>query len=177
LSVTPLDARGNAFEVKTTRGIYRSRSVLLAIGRRGTPRKLNVAGEELSKVVYKLSDAEQYRGQRVAVVGGGDSAIEAAVSLAEQPGTAVTIIHRGDAFVRCKPQNRERINELSRSGQIESLLGSAIATISDGMITVNQDSYALDIKNDAVIICAGGIVPSGFLKSIGIDIETKYGTA
>ena len=177
LSVTQLDARGNAFEVKTSRGIYRSRSVLLAIGRRGTPRKLNVAGEDLSKVVYKLSDAEQYRGQRVAVVGGGDSAIEAAVSLSEQPGTSVTIIHRGDAFVRCKPQNRERINELLASGQIESLLGSAIATISDGMMTVNQDSQALDIENDAVIICAGGIVPTDFLKSIGIDIETKYGTA
>jgi thioredoxin reductase (NADPH) len=176
-NISPLDQGVSGFKVTTAKGVYYARSVLLAIGRRGTPRKLNVAGEDLAKVVYKLTDAEQYRGQRVTVVGGGDSAIEAAVSLAEQPGTTVTIIHRGDAFVRCKPQNRERINELSAAGQIDALLGSAIATISDGMITVNQDSRALDIENDAVIICAGGIVPSGFLKSIGINIETKYGTA
>ena len=104
----------SGFVVKTTRGSYRCRSVLLAIGRRGTPRKLDVPGEELPKVVYRLVDPEQYRGQHVLVVGGGDSALEAAASIAEEPGTTVTLSYRGEAFGRAKPKNRLRVDAAVR---------------------------------------------------------------
>ena len=98
---------------------------MLAIGRRGTPRKLDVTGEDLPKVVYRLIDPEQYRGQRVLVVGGGDSALEAAASVAEAGGQ-VTLSYRGDAFTRAKPRNRDRIAAAERAGQLQLLLQSKV---------------------------------------------------
>jgi thioredoxin reductase (NADPH) len=88
----------------TSQGRYQARSVLLAIGRRGTPRKLGVPGEDASKVVYRLVDAEQYRGQAVLVVGGGDSALEAAMALAGQPGTHGDAVLPQRAFSRVKAE-------------------------------------------------------------------------
>src|SRR5438445_9729011 len=98
------------FAVKTQKGTYKASVVLLAIGRRGTPRKLNVPGEECSKVVYRLIDPEQYKGQRVLVVGGGDSALEAAASVAESGGTSVVLSYRGESFDRAKQRNRDRVD-------------------------------------------------------------------
>ncbi len=175
-SIRPLDQGGDGFEVTTAKGIYHARNILLAIGRRGSPRKLDVPGEDLPNVVYRLADTEQYRGQSVVVVGGGDSAIEAAVSLADVAGTTVTLSYRGSAFARCKPQNREAIRTLGGQGRISLLLNSAIESIAPKSIRISQGNEVFELKNDAVIICAGGIVPSGFLKTIGIEIETKYGT-
>jgi len=173
--VTPM--QGGGFEVLTTRGRYLTRSVLLAIGRRGTPRKLEVPGEELSKVVYRLIDPEQYRGQRVVVVGGGDSAVEAAVSIAEEKGTRVLLSYRGDAFSRLKPKNRDRLEALSVARRIDVRLKSTIKSIAPASVELQQDGQRSQIGNDAVIVCAGGILPTGFLKSIGIAVETKFGTA
>ena len=102
--------QGAGFVVKSSGASYQARSVLLAIGRRGTPRKLEVPGEEQSKVVYRLIDPEQYRGQHVVVVGGGDSALEAAASIAEEPGTSVTLSYRSEAFGRAKQKNRIRVD-------------------------------------------------------------------
>jgi thioredoxin reductase/Pyruvate/2-oxoacid:ferredoxin oxidoreductase delta subunit len=114
--------RGQDFEVKTTRRTYRARAVLLAVGRRGTPRRLDVEGEDLPKVVYRLVDPEQYRGRHVLVVGGGDSALEAAASLAEEAGTNVTLSHRSDSFSRAKKKNRERVDAAVSAGRLELLL-------------------------------------------------------
>jgi len=174
-TVTPLP--GGGFEVVTTRSRYLTRAVLLAIGRRGTPRKLDVPGEELPKVVYRLIDPEQYRGQRVAVVGGGDSAVEAAVSIAEEQGTKVVLSYRSDAFTRLKPKNRDKLEALAKAGRIDVRLKSTIKSIASSSIELQQDGKRSKIDNDAVIVCAGGILPTGFLKSIGIEIETKFGTA
>ena len=99
----------------SSRGVYRTRRILLAIGRRGTPRKLEVPGEDRTKVVYRVIDPEQYRERRVLVVGGGDSAIEAATTLAGEPGTSVSLSYRGKAFNRAKPGNRERLAKCRRS--------------------------------------------------------------
>jgi thioredoxin reductase len=112
-----IEPRGNGtFTVQTNKGAYTARSVLLAIGRRGTPRKLEVPGEETSKVVYRLVDAEQYRGLRVLVVGGGDSALEAAIALSDQEGTSVALSYRSSAFARVKAKNRNVLEERERAG-------------------------------------------------------------
>jgi thioredoxin reductase/NAD-dependent dihydropyrimidine dehydrogenase PreA subunit len=170
-------AEAGGFRVVSTRAQYRARAVLLAIGRRGTPRKLGVPGEEQSKVVYRLIDAEQYRGQRVLVVGGGDSALEAAASLADQPGTTVTLSYRSKAFSRAKPKNRARVDTAVSEGRIRLMLGTEVAAIGADRVRLTSAGQPVEIGNDAVIVCAGGILPTDFLKSIGIEIETKYGTA
>ncbi len=168
---------GGGFEVTTSRASYRTRNVLLAIGRRGTPRTLDVPGEEQQKVVYRLQDPQQYRGMRVAVVGGGDSAVEAALSLAEEADTEVLLTYRGDAFNRLKPKNREKIEAMAKSRRIHLLFKSVVTEIAPQSIRVQQEGRHFTIDNDAVIVCAGGILPTGFLKSIGIEVDTKYGTA
>jgi thioredoxin reductase (NADPH) len=168
---------GDTFEVRTTGNSYQTASVLLAIGRRGTPRKLNVEGEEQSKVVYRMIDPEQYRRQHVLVVGGGDSALEAATSIAQQPGAMVTLSHRGESFSRARVKNRELVDACQRTGRLRVLLESKVSRIGPDDVVIEQKGQRLRIRNDAVIVCAGGILPTAFLKSVGIEVETKYGTA
>jgi thioredoxin reductase/NAD-dependent dihydropyrimidine dehydrogenase PreA subunit len=165
------------FTVKTTRATYSTRTVLLAIGRRGTPRKLDVPGEDLPKVVYSLIDAEQYRGRKVLVVGGGDAALEAATSIAEQPGARVTLSYRSEAFSRVKEKNRQRVDQAAAGGRLQVLLKSQVKTITPDKVQLRHNERELELANDAVIICAGGVLPTPFLKKIGIQVETKYGTA
>lgn len=168
---------GDGFEVRTSKGSFRSRAVLLTIGRRGTPRKLGVEGEDLSKVVYRLIDPEQYRGKNVLVVGGGDSALEAAVSIAEQPNSRVTISYRSDAFSRAKEKNLKRVAEAHEQGRLQLLMSSNVSAIQPDSVELKQGEEIISIENDAVIISAGGVLPSPFLKQIGIEVETKYGKA
>ena len=165
------------FQVVTPKAKYDTRTVLLALGRRGTPRKLGVPGEEQSKVVYRLIDAEQYRGQHVLVVGGGDSALEAAVSLSEQPNTTVTISYRSEAFGRAKQENRDRVQRAAKSGKLKVLFKSNVKRIERDRVLIEQGERKHEIKNDAIIVSAGGILPTKFLQSIGIVVETKFGTA
>ena len=164
------------FLVKTQKTTYQASTVLLAIGRRGTPRKLGVPGEELPKVVYRLLDPEQYRGRSVLVVGGGDSALEAAASIAELPETKVALSYRGEAFDRAKAKNRERIAAATKSGRLELLMASKLQQIDDQSVVVDLRGKAVKFSNDAVIVSAGGILPTEFLKSAGIEVATKYGT-
>lgn len=164
------------FRVRTSRGEHLAASVLLAIGRRGTPRKLGVPGEELPKVVYRLIDPEQYRGQRVLIVGGGDSALEAAASIAEAGGT-VCLSYRGEAFGRAKARNRERVDRAASAGTLEVLLNSQLRRIEAASVTLDQRGALRRMGNDAVIINAGGELPDEFLRSIGVAVDTKYGTA
>ena len=175
--VEEIQKQGEGFVVRTSRASYETRAVLLAIGRRGTPRKLGVPGEELSKVVYRLIDPEQYRGRHVLVVGGGDSALEAATSIADEPDTTVTLSYRAEAFSRCKEKNRRKVQEAEASGRMKVLLQSQVKEITDKGVSLSHKDQQVDMPNDAVIVCAGGILPTGFLKSIGIDVETKFGTA
>ena len=168
---------GEGFVVKTSKQEYSARAVLLSIGRRGTPRKLDVPGEEQSKVVYRLIDAEQYRNQKVLVVGGGDSALEAALAVAAEPGTSVTLSYRSEAFARVKEKNRQRLAEAERAGRVQVLLKSNVKRIEADKVILDQEGKAVTVRNDAVIVSAGGVLPTPFLKEIGILVETKYGTA
>lgn len=166
------------FEITTSKGKYKTQKLLLCIGRRGTPRKLGVPGEELPKVVYQLIDPEQYLDQHVLVVGGGDSALEAALSIAEQSSSTVTLSYRSAAFSRAKPKNRQRIDEAEKNGVIKILYSSNVKEITnDSVIIATDNDELVSVKNDTVIISAGGILPTGFLKSLGIEVETKYGEA
>lgn len=174
--VSQVEANDKFIETVSAKGRYRSRTVLLAIGRRGTPRKLGVPGEDQPKVVYKLVDPAQYAGRHVLVVGGGDSALEAALALADTPGTSVTLSYRSEAFSRAKKKNRDRIDEYAAGKRISLLMKSQVREIGGDNVIIAHDDGEETLRNDAVLVCAGGILPTGFLKQIGIEIHTKYGT-
>jgi thioredoxin reductase (NADPH) len=172
-SIVPEDKH---FRIETSNGSFRAKTVLLAIGRRGTPRLLEVPGEDQSKVVYRLIDPEQYVGQNVLVVGGGDSALEAAGSIADEEGTTVTLSYRGEAFSRARAKNRDRVDAGVVSGRINVHLRSTVELIGSDKVILKTVNGLMDIPNDAVIVCAGGILPTQFLKDVGIEVETKFGT-
>ena len=157
------------FEVTTLAGgAHRARNVVLALGRRGTPRKLGVPGEELPKVMYRLIDAESYDGQKLLVVGGGDSAVEAAVGLARQPGNRVTLSYRRDKLVRIKKKNEDRLAPLLASGRIEPLFGSQVVGIEEDRVRLKVGAELREIENDYVFVFAGGEPPFEFLKQCGV---------
>jgi thioredoxin reductase (NADPH) len=156
------------FTVRTGNGELAARFVVLALGRRGTPRKLGAPGEERAKVMYQLADAASYEGQRVLVVGGGDSAVEAAVSLARQRGNTVTLSYRREKLVRIKKRNEERIAELVRSGRVRPLFGSEVAEIGEDRVRLRVAGQAVELPNDYVFVFAGGEPPFGFLRQIGL---------
>ncbi len=166
----------NGFEVILEKGKLKTRSVLLAIGRQGTPRKLEVEGEELSKVVYRLVDSRQYQNRHVLVVGGGDSALEAAYSISQEPGTVVSLSYRGETFTRAKKKNRENVISAAENGRLIIYYKSRVVKIMEHSIILEQDDHQTELKNDAVIVCIGGVLPTRFLQNIGIRYETKYGT-
>lgn len=156
------------FEVKTTAGIEKGQTVVLALGRRGTPRKLNVPGEELPKVMYKLIDAESYQGNHLLVVGGGDSAIEAAMGLARQKNNTVTLSYRKDKFFRIKTRNEERVSQMIYEKKLSVLFNSQVKTIFGKEVVLTCEGKEITLPNDYVFIFAGGEVPFDLLKRNGI---------
>ena len=175
--VANVETTSNGFTIKTNRGEYQTDKVLLTIGRRGTPRKLGVPGEDLPKVVYRLIDPEQYIDQKVMIVGGGDSALEAALAIADEKGSEVSLSYRSESFSRAKTKNRDRIEQYSKEGKIKLYLPSNITQIDESELTLDYQGENIKVANDVVIINAGGILPSGFLKQIGIQVDTKFGAA
>lgn len=171
-----IEPNDKGFLIQTTKNSYQARNVLLAIGRRGTPRKLNVPGEEQAKVVYRLIDAEQYKGMHVLVVGGGDSALEAAIAIAAEADTTVTLSYRAEAFSRVKEKNRKLLEEAAAEKKINVLLKSNVIKIDASNVTLDYDGESLEFPNDGVIVCAGGVLPTPFLKEIGVMVKTHYGT-
>lgn len=169
--------RSDGFTVTSTRATYQTRSILLAIGRRGTPRKLEVPGEDLTKVVYRLIDAGQYCGQHVLVVGGGDAALEAASSIAAETDAKITLSYRSEGFSRAKEKNRQRLDDLAAAGRLQVMMKSNVKLIQPDKVFIEQEGRMFQLRNDAVIVCAGGVLPTPFLKQMGVAVETKYGTA
>jgi thioredoxin reductase (NADPH) len=165
------------YRIETTQGTFDTACVLLAIGRRGTPRKLDVPGEGLPKVVYRLIEPGQYSGQRVLIVGGGDSAVEAALACSAQPGTTVTLAYRGEAFTRAKPANRQRVEAAAAAGRIDVRLRTEVGRIAADRVELITDGAASTLANDAVIVQAGGTLPTALLRELGVTVETKFGTA
>jgi thioredoxin reductase (NADPH) len=171
-----IQREAGGFLVKTNKGAYRTANILLAIGRRGTPRKLGAKGEEHPKVVYRLIEAEQYAGKKVLVVGGGDSALEAALAVSDQPGTTVHLAYRGKAFDRVKPKNRTRLDEAVADDRVHLLMETTVREITPDSVMLKHGDEEHRLENDAIIVCAGGELPTPMLKKIGIQVEAHYGT-
>ncbi|HET6162310.1 MAG TPA: NAD(P)-binding domain-containing protein, partial [Planctomycetota bacterium] len=168
--VEKVERAADGFEVATSRGLVRARTVVLALGRRGTPRKLEVPGEEQEKVAYRLIDATHYRGARCLVVGGGDSAVEAALALAGQPGNRVTISYRKEAFFRLKARNEKRIDEAMASGKVDVVFHSGVESIGTASVTLRiaDGGARREIENDFVFVLAGGTPPFPLLRAAGV---------
>jgi putative YpdA family bacillithiol system oxidoreductase len=164
---------GAIFRVETADGWYLSRRVVLAMGRRGTPRRLGVPGEDLDKVFYDIVEMEAFRGRRILVVGGGDSAVESALGLVNQPDTQVTLSYRGETFSRVKDRNREKIDRAIAEGKIQTLFNSVVREIREDVVVVDVDGGATILPNDNVFIRIGGEAPFTFLERLGIRIVQK----
>lgn len=175
--VTGIDGEDGRFVVATDRGPIPAVKVVLATGRRGTPRRLGVPGEELPKVAYGLVDPEQYDGQRVLVVGGGDSALEAAIQLAERSRADVALAYRGDAFGRCREANRARVEALRTAGRVQLLLGTQVAAIRDGAVELAAGGRTATLDNDFVLVSIGGELPLEFLAKAGVSVRRYHGEA
>jgi thioredoxin reductase/Pyruvate/2-oxoacid:ferredoxin oxidoreductase delta subunit len=165
------------FLARTPRGEYRSRALVLAQGRAGTPRKLGVKGEELPHVLYRLIEADHYTNKNILVVGGGDSAVEAAMGLAHQAGNKVTLSYRRTEFSRLKDRNAKRIAEHIASGKIEVLFNSIPTEFRVGSVLIEADGKIRELSNDCVWIFAGGTSPSDFLKAAGVAFGTSNSDA
>lgn len=163
------------FRVVTDHGEHAARRVVLAIGRRGTPRKLGVPGEELPKVAYALREPESYTGDRVLVVGGGDSAVEAAMALADQPGNEVTLSYRKSAFSRIKPGNLERIEAAVAAGAVRVVWNSEVSAIAPDAVELATPEGTEQLPNDQVFVFIGGELPIPFLEACGVAIDVKFG--
>ncbi len=177
VQVKSIEGQDGDFLVLADKGTLQARKVVLATGRSGTPRKLGVKGEQLSKVTYSLVEPEQYRGCKVLVVGGGDSAVEAAVAIAEETDAQVAISYRNPAFGRCREANRERIAKAISSGRIRALMSSQIAEIREDSVALTVAGKPVSIANDYVIACLGGELPLEFLNRCGVSIQRHFGSA
>lgn len=154
----------------------RGKTIALAVGRRGTPRKLECKGEELPHVVYRLQDAEQYRRRKVLVVGGGDSAVEAAVSLAQVAGTEVHLSYRGDSFYRVKKKNRADLEAEVEAQRITLHLETTVVEVGRDFVALEGKAGARRrLAIDDVIVNVGGVLPTAFLEAMGVKVETKRG--
>jgi thioredoxin reductase (NADPH) len=161
------------FTVVTTKNQYRSHAVILAIGKGGSPRKLGVKGEDLPKVMYRLIETDHYINKKILVVGGGDSAVEAAMGLAYQVGNNVTLSYRKEAFSRIKERNAQRIQECMRKGKVKVIFNSTPVEFKPNSVVLEVSGKLQEIPNDSVWIFAGGEPPTAFLKKIGVGLGMR----
>ncbi len=170
--VTNITGDEGDFVVETSKGTRRARMVVLAIGLRGTPRKIGCSGESTTKVTYNLVDPDQYQGRKVLVVGGGDSAVEAAIQLAEETDAEVAISYRKDSFSRCKPRNRQIIADLIEKKKVRALMGTSVTAIYEDRVHLQTASgKSGGLWNDNILVCIGGELPTKFLKEAGVTVR------
>lgn len=176
VKVLGVDGQDGAFTVTTTRGPVRARKVVLAIGRRGTPRKLGVPGEEQEKVVYRLIEPEQYQGCKVLVVGAGDAGVEAACQLAKETDAKVWLSLRGDA-PKCREPNRLDMEAQAQAGRLTVLTKSGVKNIGEKHVDIDVGGKVQRLPNDFVVVCAGGELPAEFLQKAGVGMRRYHAEA
>lgn len=162
-----------SFVISTPKREYRARVVVLAMGRAGTPKKLGVKGEDLPKVMYRLLEADHYVNKNILVVGGGDSAVEAAMGLARQKGNRVTISYRRGAFARLKERNLQRLEDYTRSGKIHVIFGSMPVEFTESSVLLDIAGAVKELPNDYTWIFAGGVAPNDFLRKVGVAFGSR----
>jgi thioredoxin reductase/NAD-dependent dihydropyrimidine dehydrogenase PreA subunit len=166
------------YRLVTNKGPIRAANVMLGLGRRGSPRKLEVPGEETPKVHYRLLEPREFAGRHVLVVGGGNSAVESALSLSDAHCCAsVTISYRKNAFARCRAENRRRIDEAIQMGAVQALMPSEITRIDDNAVILKSDGQEIKLQNDSVIVQIGGTAPAELLQKFGVEVVKKFGEA
>lgn len=171
--VESVERNGRCFHVHTSQGEFRGRTVILATGRRGSPRRLGVPGEELAKVAYKLIEADSYLDTDALVVGGGDSAVEAALALSKAGRNRVTLSYRGENFQRVRERNRAQLETAEHEGRVRVLCKSNVREIRADAVTLDCAGSEVTIPNSYVFILIGGESPEGFLRKIGVEIVEK----
>jgi thioredoxin reductase len=171
--VQSIRREGKLFQVVTAKGSYRTKNVVLALGKRGTPRRLGVPGEELSKVTYRLIEADTYEDKDILVVGGGDSAIEAALALSKASRNRVTLSYRGGNFDRARDRNRKMFEEAEKQGRVQVLRNSSVTRILPNCVQLNSGDRVYELPNHYVFLLIGGESPEGFLRKTGIEIVEK----
>lgn len=165
------------FKVETNDAEYITQRVVLAIGRRGSPRKLGIEGEELENVAYSLREPDQYQNATITVVGGGDSAVEAALALAGEPGNTVRISYRKERFFRIKPANQQRIQQAIEESRLTAIFNSEVVKNEPEKIHIQKEDDEIEIlPNNQLFIFIGGTLPMALLKDLGVKIDTKFGT-
>lgn len=173
-----LEKKGGAFHVKTSIGDLSAKKVMLAMGVRGSPRKLGVPGEETPKVTYNLLDPEQYQKVSVAIVGGGNAAAEAVQNLArKQYGNKVYMLVRDQSMDRANSENRDLVNKLVAQGRVILHYETVVTEIHPKHLVIKKKDEVSEIPNDFVFIFAGALLPFKFLESLGIQIDKKFGEA
>lgn len=164
------------FLVQTSKAEFESSRIILAVGRRGTPRKLGVPGEDAAHVMYSLLEPERFTGDRILVIGGGDSAIEAALALAWQTDNTVHLSYRKPRFSRLKPKNQELIEAAIHDGSVRFWPESNVVEIRPSEVSLETSgSTPQAVPIDYVFIFAGGTLATGMLKELGVEIDTKFG--
>ena len=164
---------GGNFRVETAKHEYHARYVALAMGRRGTPRRLRVSGEDLAKVSYRLIEAGDYDKKDLLVVGGGDSAIEAALALSRSGKNRVTLSYRGADFHRTRPRNQQQLEAVEQEGRLRVLRNSQVQEILPASVRLTAGKETLELPNDFAFILIGGESPEDFLRKAGVEIVEK----
>ena len=176
--ITGVQKVENYFEVTSSKKTYTTQKILLAIGRRGSPRKLGVPGENSEKVAYRLLEPELIKNSNVLVVGGGDSAVESAMLLADEgENNKVYLSYRNDSFKRIKPRNSERLSEFEKLKKIEILYSTNVKQINEESVIISGADGEFELPIDQIYVFAGGELPNKFLENIGITITKKFGEA
>lgn len=168
--------KNGGFEVVTTANRYTARRVVLATGQRGNPRRLEVPGEEREQVYHRLYSPKHYTGEDILVVGGGNSAIEAALALAEQ--NRVTLSYRGPEFSRVFKDNRRKLKAAVSSGKLTVIYQSAVKRFGDTVYTLDVEESnrrrTVELPYQHAFVLIGADAPTEFLRSLGIRLENDW---
>ncbi|TGK18432.1 NAD(P)-binding domain-containing protein [Leptospira stimsonii] len=177
--VTQIQKEEVGFSVGCEDGrIFRTMEIILAIGKSGDARNLQVPGEELPKVYHRLIDPKDFSKEDVLVVGGGDSAIEAAIAISDYA-NSTRLSYRGKELVRPKPENKEKLESLVQRGKIEFLGGSQVEEIGEREVKLrntdpnNASPNVQSVPNSSVLVQIGSSAPIEFLKKFGLRIQNQ----